>query len=577
MKPFIKRQQGHSWWHITVECNDKYYDVVESVLSTMTNQPQIIALARTLGPDGKTRVIEAISPTCAGIFRKLLRFCDRYELMMGKPSYAENDVQVFHAVEKYSRKDSVDDSTLASRDEDWQKSKKGNGEVILRCFYFEETFQSEINVRDQYKLATNHVESVLRTHRCEDYQKYAFSGGRLYCIAFESYDHTLSEVFDKTPIGKRSEKWVKKCAMVLKHVAYALKHLHQQGVIHGNLLPTSIAKYGNKWKLTDIGTLTPVGGAMRGPLRPCAPPETILALKGPMRPFPPPSTGAKTGIPGVLKNGANSGPRAPAGILKGGQNNPATYSSPTPKGVKFDEPRTAAPDDPSARGIRPHKPAHPRTTAGLRKSNVVVDKSKRKRAGILMFGMQEMGLQGEKGREERDPRAREMESQQRRILDEKEAEIERLRKIIEEQEREQREQEEARDKLRRGGAEAALPPSLPTLRFAPERCIASAAWDVWSFGLIMGQLLLGRNVNLLPNSEKSEEALMRNLYFYDKSAAKKIRESVRESAGEQAGDLISRLLHPAPEMRPSTMTKVLRHKYFHSDDDASTKGDEMSR
>jgi len=573
MKPIINRQHGHSWWHITVECNDKYFQVVESVLSTMTNQPQIIALARTLGPDGKTRVIEAVSSSCSKLFSRLLQFCDRYELMTGKACYAENDVQIFHALDCNSKR--FDDSDDGSKEE-WNSnftSKKRNKdggdpqEVILRCFYFEETFQSEINVRDQYKLSSNHTESVLRTHCAEDYQKYAFSAGRLHCIAFECYDHTLSEVFDKTPIGKRSEKWVKKCAMVLKHVAYALKHLHQQGVIHGNLLPTSIAKYGNKWKLTDIGTLTPVGGAMRGPLRPCAPPETILALKAPSRPML--QTGGNAGkiLPPALKNGAKLA--QPAGILKGGQHNPATYSSPLPKGVKFDDKSTAstAVHDP-----KPTPKAQRGTHVGLKKSSVVIDKAKRKRAGIMMFGMQDMGISDHDAKEtaRSSAKTREMERTQKLILDEKEAEIERLRKIIEGQEREQKEQEEQRDKLRRG-AEASLPPSLPTLRFAPERCIASAAWDVWSFGLIMGQLLLGRNVNLLPNSEKSEEGLLRNLYFYDKTAAKKIRESVRESAGEQAGDLISRLLHPAPEMRPSTMTKVLRHKYFHEADGGASK------
>ena len=36
----------------------------------------------------------------------------------------------------------------------------------------------------------------------------------------------------------------------------------------------------------------------------------------------------------------------------------------------------------------------------------------------------------------------------------------------------------------------------------------------------MGQLLLGQSVNLLLNLEKSEDELLRNLYFYHKSAAK---------------------------------------------------------
>jgi len=58
-----------------------------------------------------------------------------------------------------------------------------------------------------------------------------------------------------------------------------------------------------------------------------------------------------------------------------------------------------------------------------------------------------------------------------------------------------------------------------TLRFVPEKILASPAWDMWSFGLLMVQLLHSRCI-YLPNFEKARDALLRNMFNYDRETAK---------------------------------------------------------
>ena len=59
-----------------------------------------------------------------------------------------------------------------------------------------------------------------------------------------------------------------------------------------------------------------------------------------------------------------------------------------------------------------------------------------------------------------------------------------------------------------------------SLEFSPNQCFAATSWDIWSFGLIMGQLVLGQSMVLLPNFEKASDAHVKNLYHYDDSAVK---------------------------------------------------------
>ena len=102
----------------------------------------------------------------------------------------------------------------------------------------------------------------------------------------------------------------------------------------------------------------------------------------------------------------------------------------------------------------------------------------------------------------------------------------------------------------------------PSLSFAPEHCVADPSWDIYSFGLVMGQLILGQSMVLLPNFEKAEDAHLKNLNHFGYDRLLKIQATARKVTGRKASTLLSKCLQPAPEDRPRSMSEILQDPYF---------------
>jgi len=105
-------------------------------------------------------------------------------------------------------------------------------------------------------------------------------------------------------------------------------------------------------------------------------------------------------------------------------------------------------------------------------------------------------------------------------------------------------------------------PNSLSLAFTPQKCIAAISWDIWSLGLVMGQLLLGQSMIYLPNFENATDAHLKNLYNYDKNKLQKIGNAARGVAGEDASNLLVKLLQPSPKKRPKSMDEILEDRYF---------------
>ena len=97
--------------------------------------------------------------------------------------------------------------------------------------------------------------------------------------------------------------------------------------------------------------------------------------------------------------------------------------------------------------------------------------------------------------------------------------------------------------------------------FVAERCQATPQWDMWGFGLIMVQLLLGRCM-LLPNFEKADDAILKKLHTFNDKTLDNICTLVSNTAGPDAANLIAKLLQKDPSRRPKSFIEVLEHDYF---------------
>ena len=93
-----KRQHGHSWWHVAIHSNgDGKFSAGISVLLEEATPEELIWLAHSVGPDGKTKTIDAASEALKAVFKEKLCFLDRYDISTNHLPYQRNAVQVYSA------------------------------------------------------------------------------------------------------------------------------------------------------------------------------------------------------------------------------------------------------------------------------------------------------------------------------------------------------------------------------------------------------------------------------------------------------------------------------------------------
>lgn len=458
-------QEKKSWWNLAVEnYNEK---VVNSILES-SSPLEVLMLARVLGPDAKSRVIDAAPEACVSAIERHLTLFDKYSLIPETEPKSDGDIITLHAIDKWMwlsvndqmQKENCPDEANGDAVEVTMIKPGKNNEVILRFYRYEEAFLAELKLREKYDLQAKFIEILLNHNQ----------GHKLYsCISFETPDHDLELVFNKTVHGTRSPKWFRKSKIVLRQIVIALKHLHEKGFVHGHLIPKNVAKYGMNWKLTNICLLTKFGVPMRGPLRVCIPPE---AVRERIR---------------------------------------SVHPNPKPTLVSFDTVFASSPEK-------------------YTKSKVIQESRDDMNSKADALPVRDMRIPSEKKKSD---------SAKNLIID-----TTRTSKI------------EVLDKTFHS------PHKYSLLEFCPHRISAGPEWDAWGLGLIMFQLLVGRSLNL-PNFEKADDALMKNLYTFKKHNLKKLYRQIIQVVGDvDAADLVVRLLNPDPRHRASRMGKVLRHKYF---------------
>jgi len=548
----VLRDHGHSWWHIAVECQGKYVDTIYSLLADKANFIQIIALARSIGPDNKTMTIHAASAYFEASIRNLLRFYYRYELLANRVPIISTEVQSFSAIdhgEELQRMEITgpwlqDGFTAVEGSERWGASENDHEvsyspwqtkqkAVTLRCYSYDDAYEAELLIRKKHDLSSDFVERIIYDHRVLNYVNASFNTGKLLCIAYERNDITLCELLKGNNPNQRN--WIVKCHRVLSDIAHALQYVHDKCLSHGRLDSSAVAKFLSKWKLLDIGSATEMGNAMNGVLRRSIPPEAVVKTRDKI------------------------------------------------SGETFTEKK--------ARGRKTSGKGSGIGESSTKKSTgcIVAMPPTRKKFGVFVFNMNELGLHqygskpnGKKprlsdnasiGDDLNDDFTANTDEGSLRIIAMQEDEIARLRVALDEKEhvyRRQLAEERATFKMQEikrvrdskekdAGKKYKI---VDEVRFVPEKVMASPSWDIWGLGLIMAELLLGKSV-LLPCNQDSDAEFLDELAEFDEIKVIAISEEVRDVAGDLAADLIMRLLHPKPQQRIGSIYKVLHHKYFH--------------
>jgi len=495
----VGRSHHHSWWYILVDCKDYYIDMVFKLLSEEATHFQIVALARQIGPDGKSIVINCVSDKCRLMFHALLKFYDRYEILLSTiemrlcyddridgiqtflaldhgllpPISGETFPTAMLSISNFGSAVKVECSDDNFFEIEVSMLPKDKSKVLLRTFSNEEAFYAELKVRQQYCFDPAFFEQINNHHKDENFTHLTLSRtDKLCCISFERPDHTLADVFAGISWGTRSKKWMEKSWVVLKQIAKALKALHEQKLVHGHLDPMNICKYGNEWKVAKLGTIQKVGMPMRGTFRASVPPESIKIFK-PKRRWP----------------------------LFDGEYDESALNKKSAR-VQF-----------SPRVLVSGKERRSKLELVASSSSIDTQDDFFGNGCFLCEPIREIG-----------------------------SEEEALSAFIQEE-------------------ESKLDEERATATFSPGGVQASVAWDMWGFGLIMTQLLLGRCINLT-NFETPKDAVTKKLQHYDGKVLQAICNQILSTIGREAADIVYLLLQKDPAKRPKSMEDVLSSPYF---------------
>lgn len=103
------------------------------------------------------------------------------------------------------------------------------------------------------------------------------------------------------------------------------------------------------------------------------------------------------------------------------------------------------------------------------------------------------------------------------------------------------------------------PPEVVTSTGSQGALVAHGSYDVWSFGAVMYRLLA--RVPLVEGTDDNGALLHEGITCLTKWDDKSLKTKLSNVSDEKAKNLLSHLLQPRPDKRP-TMEQVLRHEFF---------------
>ena len=243
---------GASWAFLTCDCDDAHIDIVEEVLSICSyRQTRELCFLRSGGSSSRNSgtVISRATPRSKAALRKALRFVGRYEFLGSSPvhSDASEGLKVFEALDFGTADAPIQDGCP----------------VILKCFSNEDSYLNEIAHVKDIDFDPVCVEGV-DFFAVHDFEAYSSANApHQFCVAIEKPSLALARVVagsgDYRQDPARFQKYLTRVSMVLRYVGKAVHHLHDNGLVHGNISLLNCGKFGDRWKIMGITGAKAIG------------------------------------------------------------------------------------------------------------------------------------------------------------------------------------------------------------------------------------------------------------------------------------------------------------------------------
>ena len=260
--PIPEEDHGYAWIYLVQK--DRNADIVEKIL--YKHASICMELAKATDSEGRS-AMNIASHTCQRIIKESTYFCKRYEVTtLESPVHLSRTCVVHLALDH-----------------------RHSGEkVALKLMKNFDQYNREVTVRKEARLSNDFTINILRTHDINSDDRYMEEIRRrgwdeyLYCIVMPCADRDLNRIITNEHIAGKEWGQIKSITI---EIAKALQHMHNSGVIHGDVKSKNIMRIGHRVKFIDFDASVRIGKDFVGAKYSSAfvPPEMIFFRERTMR------------------------------------------------------------------------------------------------------------------------------------------------------------------------------------------------------------------------------------------------------------------------------------------------------
>jgi serine/threonine protein kinase len=265
---FLSRH-GPVWSHVMCSLHDAQVDLATAVLDSGYD---VRMLAEYVSPDGVPVLVSATRQCKAALQRRLF-LCGRYDLAAASTYQSLTCVVVY--VLDYGSADSsgaVVGSATTAADVAVEKTARAAVPVpvALKFMKDKEQWRREVDARDKSQFKAEHVIGVTRSHDADVEPGLAASItavlARLTNLDVTSPTSGADEAYHYILVMPRADRdlqtaiqtesfagrnWFR-IAGIVGQLAEALRHMHAQGWVHGDVKPLNCMRVDSAWQLIDL-------------------------------------------------------------------------------------------------------------------------------------------------------------------------------------------------------------------------------------------------------------------------------------------------------------------------------------
>jgi len=242
---------GYGWTYLLSETQDQYVKTVELILDRYSTDMAFIQLLCDSPNETGLLAGEVCTPKCLHAIMSRLHYFSRYQIQPGEVVHQSANSIVRLAVDHGH----LFEGTVTAADQQ-KATAKIQVKVALKFMKYREQYDREVALRASFPFADKFVLPVLCSHDSDadpSYKAETVAKGLArypYLITMVAAERdllgaTLHEHFS----GRDFEK----IKVYAKQILEALEHIHDLGIIHGDVKPLNIVRSNGRFKIIDLG------------------------------------------------------------------------------------------------------------------------------------------------------------------------------------------------------------------------------------------------------------------------------------------------------------------------------------